>query len=153
MTNLLIAFAAGGFLCFIIGFLMGVRRRAAPADNRLENELRQQLAQRESELPQLRAQLAKAGEQNAELSTQLKYLNERLVTERQQIEALQQKFQKDFEAVSNKLLVASSSQFNRQSSESLERLLSPLKDELKEFKTKLENTQKETATHSALLTD
>jgi len=48
MTNLVIGFIAGGVLCFIIGWLLGSRRRPiAPADNRLEEELRQQVAQRE----------------------------------------------------------------------------------------------------------
>ncbi len=41
----------------VIGWLVGSRKAvAAPADNRLEGELRQQLTQREAELNQLRAQ-------------------------------------------------------------------------------------------------
>jgi len=61
MTNLLIGFLVGGILCFIIGWLLGSRRRpVAPADNRLEEELRQQVAQRETQLAQLRSQLADA---------------------------------------------------------------------------------------------
>jgi esterase/lipase len=117
MTNLFIGIALGLALGGVIGWLLGSRRRPiVPADNRLEEELRQQLEQRELELPQLRTQLVKVGEQNVELSTQLKFLNEQLITERRQIEALQQKFQKDFESVSNKLLVNNSSQFNKQSS-------------------------------------
>jgi DNA recombination protein RmuC len=153
MSNLFIGFALGGILCGIIGWLLGSRHRNAPTENRLEGELRQQIAQRESELSQSRSQFAKTAEQNAALTEQLRSLNERLTAERQQIEALQQKFQTDFEAVSNKLLASSSSQFNKQSRESLEILLTPLKDELKEFKAKLDNSQRETATHTALLKD
>ena len=40
-----------------IGWLIGSRRTAAPTDNRLEGELRQQLAQRETELTQTREQI------------------------------------------------------------------------------------------------
>src|SRR5579862_7937226 len=61
-TNLLIGFAIGGVLCFIIGWLLGSRRRPASAlpDDRLTEELRQQITQRESELAQLRPKLAEA---------------------------------------------------------------------------------------------
>jgi DNA recombination protein RmuC len=56
VTYLLIGFGIGGVLCFFIGWLLGSRRSAAPADTRLENELRQQVSQREGELTQLRGQ-------------------------------------------------------------------------------------------------
>lgn len=46
-----IAFAVGGGLGLLIGWLLG-SRRVQPQDSRLENELRQQLAQRETELKQ-----------------------------------------------------------------------------------------------------
>jgi DNA recombination protein RmuC len=64
MTNgmyLLSGFLVGGVLCFIIGWVLGSSRRpVAPADNRLEEELRQQISQRETELANLRSQLADA---------------------------------------------------------------------------------------------
>ena len=48
---LFIGFAVGGGLGWLIGWLLGTRKQTvAPADARLENELRQQLAQREAEL-------------------------------------------------------------------------------------------------------
>src|ERR1019366_7834343 len=55
---LLIGLALGGGLCLLIGWLLGRGRAAVPADSRLENELRQQLTQRESELAQAREQLS-----------------------------------------------------------------------------------------------
>ena len=60
-TSLIAGFAVGGLLCFVIGWMLGSRRRmAVTADNRLEEELRQQVAQKEGELSKLRAQLAEA---------------------------------------------------------------------------------------------
>ena len=51
--QLAIAFVIGGGLGLLIGWLLGARKpTAAPVDSRLENELRQQLGQREAELKQ-----------------------------------------------------------------------------------------------------
>ncbi|MGA2247755.1 MAG: DNA recombination protein RmuC [Verrucomicrobiota bacterium] len=56
-----IGFALGGGLGLLIGWLLGTRQTAAaPADTRLENELRQQLAQREAELKQISELLSQA---------------------------------------------------------------------------------------------
>jgi len=86
-----------------------------------------------------------------ELDTQVKFLTERLAVERSQVEAIQDKFQKEFEAISNKLLVDSSSKFSQQSSESLEKLLSPLRENLTNFKSSLDTTRNEAAAQNAVL--
>jgi len=57
IVPILIAFAVGGGLGWLIGYLMA-RRKAAPPDMRLEEELRQQGQQRERELQEARTQLA-----------------------------------------------------------------------------------------------
>jgi len=57
LVILITTLLAGG-LGLVLGWLLGSRKpSAAPADNRLEAELRQQLAQRESELVQTRERL------------------------------------------------------------------------------------------------
>ena len=56
-VQLAIAFALGGGLGLLIGWLWARRNSTAPTDNRLENELRQQLAQRETELNQCRGEI------------------------------------------------------------------------------------------------
>ncbi len=56
MLYLLLGVALGG----IIGWLLGARRSAPSADSRLEDELRQQLTQRDADLAQLREQLTQA---------------------------------------------------------------------------------------------
>ena len=54
------AVIAGGVGLFI-GWLLGSRKQTiAPADGRLENELRQQLGQREAELTQTREQFSQS---------------------------------------------------------------------------------------------
>ena len=56
-VHLLIAFCIGGFIGWLIGFLQN-RKTVLPSDNRLENELRQQLQQREKDLAQTREQFS-----------------------------------------------------------------------------------------------
>ncbi len=146
---------AGG-LGLLVGWLIGSRKQTvAPADARLENELREQVKQREAELrserEQANANAARLEKRNGELESELKLLNERLVTERHQIETLQEKFRKEFETVSTKLIADNTSSFNRQSAESLDNLLKPLKEKLGEFKTSLDKTHDATTTNSALL--
>ena len=59
--QLAIAFVIGGGMGFLIGWLFASRKQTvAPSDARLENELRQQLAQRETELTQIREQLSQS---------------------------------------------------------------------------------------------
>ena len=58
---LLIGLVAGGGLGLLVGWLLGSRKQTtAPADARLENELRQQLAQREADVNQTREQLSQS---------------------------------------------------------------------------------------------
>ena len=149
---LFIGLAVGGGVGLLIGWLIGRSGRATTAaDSRLENELRQQLAQRETEQRGLQEQLRTLDKRNGELGAELKSLNERLTTERQQLETIQEKFRKEFEVVSTKLIADNTSSFNRQSAESLENVLKPLKEKLGEFKTSLDRTHDATATNSALL--
>jgi DNA recombination protein RmuC len=148
---LITAVIAGGLgLC--IGWLLG-RGRATivPADSGLIDELRQQATQHVEKQRTLQEQLLALNQRNGGLGAELKSLNERLVTERQQLETIQEKFRKEFEIVSTKLIADNTSSFNRQSAESLENLLKPLKEKLGEFKTSLDKTHDATTTNSALL--
>jgi DNA recombination protein RmuC len=154
--QLAIAFVIGGGSGLLIGWLIGSRKQTvAPTDARVENELREQVKQREVELrserEQAKANAARLEKRNGELDAELKLLNERLATDRQQLETIQEKFRKEFETVSTKLIADNTSSFNRQSAESLENLLKPLKEKLGEFKTSLDKTHDATTTNSALL--
>jgi len=152
--QILVAVLIGIAIGIFIGWLLGSRKQnVAPSDSRLEMELREQVTQGENKQRELQEQLRALDKRNGELGVELKSLGERLATERQQLETIQDKFRKEFEAVSNKLILDNASRFNQQSTESLGKLLAPLKDTLGEFKTSLDTTRRETATHSALLKD
>lgn len=85
-VQLLIALLIGGLFGFLIGWLAGPRRNAAalPADDRLEAELRQQLAQREAELTKGREQLSSLNASCASAEAQ-RASAEKSLTEQRQI--------------------------------------------------------------------
>jgi DNA recombination protein RmuC len=82
---LLIGFAAGGALCFAIGWLLGSRRGtgASPADSRLENDLQQRLAQRESELSKGREEISRLSAACASAEAQKNAAEKILLEQRQ----------------------------------------------------------------------
>ncbi|MEI8138971.1 MAG: DNA recombination protein RmuC [bacterium] len=81
---ILLGLAIGGLFGGLIGWLFGQRRASAsPPDSRIENELRQQIAQRESELSQIRAGLTQS--QTARASAEANYAAaENLIAEQRQ---------------------------------------------------------------------
>src|ERR1700722_11584192 len=141
-------------LGILIGCVIGwyVRSsRASALDAWIDRELRESIRTRDAELVQLRNELGGLRKKNGELEAETRFLNERVATERGQIESIQEQFRQEFEAISNKLLVHSSSQFDEQSKQSLKNLLEPFKDVLGSFQTSLDATRMETKAHSDLL--
>jgi DNA recombination protein RmuC len=174
--QLTIAFAVGGGLGLLIGWLLG-RGRIAPADDRLANELRQQLAQREAELNQTRGEVgqtktalatAQANQASAEkLLAEQRSLHERTLAESK---AAQEKALADlreaFRALSAEALKQSAPEFLRlaeqtfgkfqevakgdldKRQESIKVLVEPLKQQLETYQRRLQ--QSETTQSSAL---
>ena len=149
---------------FIIGWLIG-RARGGGSDSRLENELRQQISQREAELAQLRGQLAEAGNARAAAEAS-RAAAEKLAADQR---ALQDKALADlrdtFKALSAEALKQSAPEFLRlaeqsfgkfqeaakgdlaQRQESIKTLVEPLKQQLETYQKRLrdaETTQADT---------
>src|ERR1051325_3849687 len=78
------------------------------AERETLQQLRQEHLSTRTGLDKLQGELLAQKRQNGELTEKARFLEERLGTQRQEIEAIQQKFYKEFEAVSHKLLVESS---------------------------------------------
>ncbi len=171
-----IGLAAGGLLFGLAGFLFG-RRSAAPADNRLEDELRQQTQQKERELAEARQQLNTAT--NAVAATEAKReAAERLLTETRQTHAENLRSAKEaqdkalldlreaFRALSADALKQTAPQFLQLANETLAKfqetakgdlaqrqqaiatLVQPLKEQLETYQKRLQ--QNETSQASAL---
>jgi len=176
--QLAIAFVIGGGLGWLLGWLLGSRKQtAAPADARLENELRQQLAQREAELNRTREQLSQA---KTSLATAQANQNaaEKLLAEQKQIheqslreaKATQEKaiaeLRLAFQAMSAEALKQSAPEFLRlaeqsfgkfqetakgdlaQRQEAIKGLVEPLKQQLETYQ---KNLQSSSAAQSSAL--
>ncbi len=101
----------------------------------------------------LREQLLAAEKSRGDLDAKVTFLNERLATERAEVEKVSEKFRKEFESISNRLLVENSNHFNQQSSDHLEKILNPLRENLKDFRSRLEEAYSETGKQNAVLKD
>jgi len=142
--QLAIAFLLGGGLGLLIGWLLSSRKQAtASADVRLENELRQQLAQREAELKQAGEQItqsisalatAQANQVAAEkILAEQKQLHEQTLRD---AKAAQEKaigdLREAFKAMSADALKQSAPEFLRLAEQSFETLRAKAKGDLTE---------------------
>jgi DNA recombination protein RmuC len=160
----LIASLAGGLIGFFFGWLKG--RSGGGSDSRLENELRQQINQRESELAQLRVQLTDVS--NARAAAEAKHsASEKMLVEQR---TLQDKalidLREAFKALSADALKQTAPEFLRlaeqsfgkfqetakgdlaQRHEAIKTLVEPLKQQLETYQKRLQ--QSESAQSSAL---
>lgn len=163
--QLAIAFVVGGLLGLLIGWLLG-RGRALPADDRLANELRQQLGQRESDLAQLRGQLTETSNARAAAEAS-RAAAERLVAEQRELQAKALADMREaFKALSVDTLRQTAPEFLRlaeqsfgkfqetakgdltQRQEAIKGLVEPLKQQLETYQNRLQ--QAESAQASAL---
>ena len=113
-----------------VGFHSSATARLEAASRDLENEKNEHSA--------LLAQHEKSREELSTLRAQLQSAQEKLNTQKDEMQRLQEEFQKEFKLVANKLLEDNSRKFSDHSKESLANLLNPLGENLKEFKSKVE---------------
>ena len=174
---LLVGFAIGGVIFFSLGWLAGSRRSAAPADNRLEDELRAQVSERDTELKQLRQQLVDVGSARAaadarhsaaaKLLAEQQELHEKALREAKEIQAKALIDLRDtFKALSADALKQTQPEFLRLANEtfakfqksaegdlatrqeSIKTLIEPLKQQLDSYRKQLQ--QSEAAQSSSL---
>lgn len=170
-AKLAIAFVLGGGLGWLLGWLLARgKQQIAPADQRLENELRQQLQQREGELAQLRGDVvaiktalatAQANQAGAEkLLAEQKALHERALTEAKEAQAKALADLRDaFKALSADALKQTAPEFLRlaeqsfgrfqeaakgdldKRQESIKVLVEPLKQQLDNYQKRLQQSE------------
>jgi DNA recombination protein RmuC len=154
----IIAGLIGASVGFLLGWLRGRSHTVMP-DSRLENELRQQVGQRETELTQLRSQLTETG--NARAAAEARHAaSEKMLVEQR---ALQDKtlidLREAFKALSAEALKQSAPEFLRlaeqtfgkfqetakgdlaQRQESIKTLVEPLKQQLETYQKRLQQSE------------
>ncbi|HSY09676.1 MAG TPA: DNA recombination protein RmuC, partial [Candidatus Dormibacteraeota bacterium] len=160
----LIAALAGGLIGFFFGWLKG--RSGGGSDSRLENELRQQINQRESELAQLRVKLTDASNARAAAEAKHSALEKMLVEQRTLQDKALIDLREAFKALSADALKQTAPEFLRlaeqsfgkfqetakgdlaQRHEAIKTLVEPLKQQLETYQKRLQ--QSESAQSSAL---
>ena len=120
--------------------------------NQLQGTLEQDLAlasQKEkmllSELEKLKASAAKWESEKIELNrdlsqaeTNLSNLSEKLEYQTKELEKLQEKFQKDFQLIADKILKDNANELSQHHQKELQQLLQPLKEKIKSFEENIE---------------
>lgn len=117
------------------------------------DQLRSDNRQAESRENALREQLLTAEKARSEQGARADSLAEKLARERAELQNIHEAFRKEFESVSNRLLVANANHFKEQSSEGLAKILDPLRENLKDFKVRLEETSSAAGQQNAVLKD
>lgn len=159
-ATILITAVIAGALGVLIGWLVGRGGRAiAPADSRLEDELRQQVAQREAELTQLRGELAATGNARAAAEAQHAAAEKMLVEQRESQALALADLKVAFQAMSAEALKQSAPEFLRlaeqsfgkfqetakgdlsQRQEAIKGLVEPLKQQLETYQKRLQQSE------------
>lgn len=106
---------------------------------------RNQALQKEKEelnrqIQQLRAENSVQGQQLARAEADFSNLQEKLDSQRKEMEALQQKFTTEFENIATKILKQNTLDFSATHQKNIAELLTPLKEKIQTFEKKVEDT-------------
>ncbi len=155
---------SGVVLGGIIGWLVGKSRKTdGPDIDKIEQELihaqeKQSLISKEYD--ELKEALNNERTEKGELSNQLAYLRsdhknlqEKLSTQKEEIEQLNQKFNQEFKLLANEIFEEKGKRFAEQNKTNLAEVLSPLKERIGEFQKKVEDTNKQNAERNAGLVE
>ncbi len=88
---------------------------------------------------------------NIQQDGDIKGLNEKLNTQKGDLENIQEKFTKEFENLANKILDEKSTKFTEQNKENIKQILNPLQEKIKLFEDKVDKTHKESIDYHAAL--
>lgn len=150
-------FVGIGIVALVLGYFLGVyikNLKTKAVQGALEQQrtdlqtrLNESLLQHERLNRDLQEKTVMLTKQEADL-VHLRRVHEQ---QRADIEKLQEKFSKEFENLANKILEEKSNKFSKQNKESLENVLTPLKEKIKSFEEKVEKNQKEHISINAAL--
>lgn len=105
----------------------------------------------EAELKQREQQWLELNSAKSSLEANLRFQQERLANQQQEMAEIREKFTLEFKAIANELLEDKSKRFNEQNQQQMEQILSPLRERLKDFEQKVDSTHKESLEKHASL--
>ncbi len=123
--------------------LLQLREQEEKLNERFDTVLQEREKIRE-EKEFLNTELVKRTSENDTLEVKLK-------DQKLELEKLQEKFQKEFENLANKILDNKSEKFTKQNKENLDLVLKPLQEKIDKFEKKVEETHKESIDRHAML--
>ncbi|QHL86225.1 DNA recombination protein RmuC [Nibribacter ruber] len=152
ITLSLLAFLVGAVLVyFLLQAKLAALRKTAQEQEVAASFAQQQqqaaLAEANKWQDQVRREQAKVMELHAEVTraeNDIYHLKQKLSDERAELSQLRETFMQQFTQVSNQVLVNNAEHFRKTSAENLEQVLSPLKERIKEFESKVEQTYEKT---------
>jgi DNA recombination protein RmuC len=136
----------------VIGyFISNLKQKAAISslEERLrsftENEIKlfQNIQNLEQERESIRTEKDQLSIELTRRNADFENLKLRSNEQKAEVEKLQERFQKEFENLANKILDEKSNKFTNQNKENLDAILKPLQEKIKSFEEKVEHTQKE----------
>jgi DNA recombination protein RmuC len=102
--------------------------------------LQEQLRQQEKELTRQREQFLAEQAAHGEVKLSLERINATLSSERKQFEEKQNTFKVEFQNLANKIMEEKSAKFTEQNKTNLDALMNPLREQIVDFKKKIEDT-------------
>lgn len=106
------------------------------------NVLTSSLSGSESALKMEREQVLKLTAELTKSQTENRSLLEKIAESRQQLEQLNERFTKEFENLSNRILEENSKKFTEQNKTNIEQVLAPLRDRIKDFEKRVDDSYK-----------
>ena len=108
----------------------------------LKNEIRLLAENSEAKLNEERCKAQALTQELASTKADNNNLHQRLLEQKEELEQLNQKFTKEFENLANRILDEKSQKFTEQNRSNLDVILNPLKEKIKEFEQRVEQTYK-----------
>ena len=145
VTGLLVGIAFGWVIKLLI---------SKSESGRLEERnklLQEDNVEKENELKAEREKSYNLNSGLSSLKSDYDNLQKKLAEQKGEVEELQEKFTKEFENLANKIFEEKSSKFTEQNKSNLDQILKPLSEKIKEFESKVEETNKESIDRNAAL--
>lgn len=151
-TNLIILIIIFLFIGGSLGyFISNLKQKAAissleerlRAFTEIENKLLQNIQNLEIDRESIRTEKDHLSMELTRQNADFENLKQRSDEQKSEVEKLQERFQKEFENLANKILDEKSTKFTTQNKENLDAILKPLQEKIKSFEDKVEHTQKE----------